>query len=105
MRNLEELYDATQVVATQFFTYILINLQKKSKIAKNNEKPKKIAFWYICIFFSNIKIFWVDVEPTQVIVESTLILLKKYKYIKMQFFLGFSLFFAIFDFFCKFIKI
>jgi hypothetical protein len=31
-------------VATQFFTYILINLQKKSKIAKNNEKPKKIAF-------------------------------------------------------------
>jgi hypothetical protein len=51
MRNLEELYDATQVVATQFLTYILINLQKKSKIAKNNEKPQKNCILIYLHFF------------------------------------------------------
>jgi hypothetical protein len=29
-------------VAIQFFTHVLINFQKNPKIAKNNEKSKKI---------------------------------------------------------------
>jgi hypothetical protein len=32
------------VVATQFFTNVLINFQKNPKIEKNNENPKKYVF-------------------------------------------------------------
>jgi len=34
------------IVATQFLTNVLINFQKNSKIAKNNENPKN-TFLYI----------------------------------------------------------
>jgi hypothetical protein len=40
-------------VATQCFTHVFDKfLEKKPKIAKNNENPKKMHFGYICIVFS-----------------------------------------------------
>jgi len=104
-----------------------INSKRKKSFnwKKKQRKPQNLHFWYICIIFSIFNIISEEFKFSKVfetrstfnaiilqslifLVESTLILLvlKKYKknISKLKFW-GFRCFFAIFGFFCKFIKI
>jgi hypothetical protein len=67
-------------------TQYLISFKKKPKIAKNNENPKKMHSWYICIVFSifNVileefkfsKVFWMCSTFNMLILQSLIFLVE-----------------------------